>query len=138
MIGSGVHNYLCFGPGDLILSRFLPSDEEYEATGFRPEWRKYGIGYGGRTSLVWFWIQTGIISVILYWAFQITLARKVYSLYQRSVDTEYAILALGFLGVVLVASLDYFAHSSVMVRETFLAAPYYYIAALLLRKDLNR
>lgn len=128
MNSSGAHNYLGFGPGDVIISRFLP-------TGENPLWFKHGIGYGGRTSLIKFWIETGIISVILYLAFQITLARKVYGLYQRSVDPQYVILALGFLGVIVVAFLDYFAYSHVMVEGTFLIAPYYYIAALLLRGE---
>lgn len=130
MNSSGAHNYFGFGPGDVTESRFLPIGED-------PLWFKYGIGYGGRSSLVRYWVETGILSVLLYWAFQMILARKVYSLYQRFKDTEYAILALGFLGVVLVASFDYFVYSDVMVREPFLAAPYYYIAALLLRRDLN-
>jgi len=126
MNSSGVRNYLGFGPGDIIESRFLPGNVD-------ALWSRYGLGYGARTTLVYAWVQTGMISVIIYWAFQITLARKVYGFYKRSLDPQYVILAFGFLGVILVAALDYFAYSKVMFEEAFLAGPYYYIAAVLLK-----
>jgi len=123
-----IHYLIGFGPGDVTGSRFTAVDDSEN-----PIDDKYELGYGGRTGAIWFWIQTGILSSIVYLAFHFLIFAHVFRGFEWLKNQRDQILALGFLASVLVFTIDYLSYSRCMIQVSCLVYTYYYFASVVIR-----
>jgi hypothetical protein len=86
--------------------------------------RQYGVRYGGRTSFIWLWMQTGIIGVGLYILLIISFLYYVFRNY------NFTYISLGLIGCVVVYLFDFLTYSNTFLKEFSISIPFYYIMAL--------
>ena len=116
----GMMNILVgYGPGDIVASSFLPYKN--------PLLEKYNIGYGGRLGVVWIMMQIGLIGVIIFVIFHISLFIKVYEKYSEMTIEEDVIKILAMLGIILVFFIDFFTYSSELLYSPGITIAYYFL-----------
>jgi len=108
-----------YGAGDIVESSLLP----YE----NPLLEKYNIGYGGRLGVVWIMMQLGVIGVIIFVIFQISLFIKVYKKYAEATVKEDVIKILAMLGIILIFFIDFFTYSSELLYSSGITIAYYFL-----------
>jgi hypothetical protein len=86
--------------------------------------QQYGVRYGGRTSFVWLWLQTGILGVGTYLIF---LLGMLFYLFRNYSNTY---INLGLIGGVIIYLVDFLTYSNVFLKEFSIIVPFYFIMAL--------
>jgi hypothetical protein len=104
------------GPGKLVESK-LKSDSGTML-------KQYGVRYGGRTSFIWLWLQTGILGTTLY------IGLILFIMFYLFKNYNYTWINLGLLGSVLVYLFDIFSYSNSFLKEFCLSIPFYFVLAL--------
>ena len=108
-----------YGPGDIVTSSFLPYTD--------PLLEKYNIGYGGRLGVVWIMMQLGLIGMIIFVIFQISLFLKVYKKYSEMTIEKDVIKILSILGIIMIFFLDFFTYSSELLYSAGITIVYYFL-----------
>jgi len=119
---------LGFGPGCMISSPHLDAQDQ--------PFRKFGIR-GAMTGFIKFVLQTGVLGVVFLTYFLVKLLQNAYHKYRESHDYIYKMVALGFIGATFVFLLDFFVYSVSTLYLGVLTPVYFYVAAIILRKDLQ-
>lgn len=127
--GGLIRMLIGFGPGEMILSPHLGRSQwtAYEAFGI----------HGALTGFVTLVLQTGFLGVAFLTYFLLSLFRYVYNLYQKSMNTNFKILALGFLLATFVFVMDFYIYSESTLFFGILTPIYYYIATLLVQEKFH-
>lgn len=112
--------FVGFGPGELVKSSFTKYN--------KPLLEKYKIGYGGRIGLVWVLMQLGIIGLIIFLSFHISLFIKAMNIYKKynNQNESIKIYGLTFLGLSLIYFLDFFTYSPSLILNPALVLVYFY------------
>ena len=121
-----IHVLIGMGPGDIIQSRFLKD------VGSNPILEKYGVRYAGRTAMLWFFIQLGILGAVVYAFFHIFLFLKIGALYRNTKYKYTRALCLVAMSFVFVFFIDGIFYSNNMLKTGAMMLPYFYLAALIL------
>jgi len=103
----------------IVESSFLP----YE----NPLLEKYNIGYGGRLGMVWIMMQLGLIGMMIFIIFQLSLFIKVYKKYSEVTKEEDVIKILAILGIILIFFIDFFTYSSELLYSSGITITYYFL-----------
>lgn len=128
MCKSGIHNYIGYGPGETIKTRFLPGHDN------DLNWNKFRLGYGGKTALMSLWLQVGLVGVSLYLLYMLHLFLTVCKCYLRhGTYREHIPTAVGVLGGVSVFMLDFLLYSDASMQYSFIWGVLFYAAGLVLR-----
>lgn len=116
------------GPGEIIMSSFLPYDNPME--------EKYNLGYGARLGFLWTSMQIGILGSLAFLYFHLILFSRVYKKYRMSTDKEYKVILLGTIGLSIIFLIDYFTYSDSVVYQPSVVFTYLYMfSMILLYKD---
>ena len=107
-----------YGPGDIVASSFLPYGD--------PLLEKYNIGYGGRLGVVWMMMQLGVVGMIIFVIFHLSLFFKVYRKYIEVNQEEEIIKMLGMMGIIIIFFIDFFTYSSELLYSAGVTLAYYY------------
>ncbi len=120
-----IHILFGMGPGDIIMSSFLPYHN--------PMIEKYHLGYGARTGFIWTMMQIGIIGSFIYLLFHILLFRRVFVRYKSNTNIEHKVMFLTTIGVSIVFFLDYFTYSPSLTTNQAMVYTYFYLFYYILK-----
>lgn len=102
--------WLGFGPGDLIMSRF----SEFYGIYLSEEdlmHNKYGIGYGGRSGVIFTFLQIGFFGTLVYLLFIREIFQRWKKLLLINLFSKYYYLYLGLCTTAIVFIIDFFTYS---------------------------
>ena len=116
------------GAGRLVHSRFVPESRKLLLN-------KYGLGYGARTGILWFFIQTGLLGATFFVLFYFALLKKIYTIAKKNLAIKDKLMTIGFTVVTLSLLLDFFTYSNAFIQNGALILPYFYIAVIILKKN---
>ena len=106
------------GPGDIIMSRFTiswsPGFSEDMISGI-----KYGIGYGGRTGVLFTAMQIGFLGTMVYFLFVFKVFSQFFqkTFYANDIQADKKIIALGLAGFLGIFIFDFFVYSQVAFQN---------------------
>lgn len=122
-----IHVLFGMGPGEIIMSSFLPY--------FNPMEEKYHLGYGARTGFIWTMMQIGIIGSFIYLLFHVLLFRRVFVRYKSSTNIEHKVMLLTTIGISIIFLMDYFTYSPSLTITQAMVFTYFYIFYYVLTFD---
>ncbi|MFC1837487.1 hypothetical protein ACFLYW_02255 [Thermodesulfobacteriota bacterium] len=122
---------LGLGAGDIVHSRFDPDSKNARL-------KKYGLGYGSGTGLLWMFIQIGIIGSLIFLLFYLKLVLRIYKIWLHSNNLETNIRSLSFLGMTAVFFIDFTTYSTGFMTSNVLMGVYFYLAAIILKEPSNK
>ncbi len=103
--------YFGKGPADIMMSRF----SEYYGVYLSEEeilLEKYGVGYGGRSGLIFTFIQVGVLGLLFYLFLIHALFKQVRKVYANTkMGSRLSTLALGAFGSYIVFLMDFLTYS---------------------------
>jgi|AntRauTorckE6833_2_1112554.scaffolds.fasta_scaffold01104_3 hypothetical protein len=120
------HILIGLGPGEILESSFLPKNEEKLLN-------EYGIGYGGRTGLIYIFMQVGLIGTFLFFMIPFLIYRRIDHIFKNTNSTYIQTLALGCLGSFMVYFIDMFTYSPIMIEAGALVAVFFAMPALIIQ-----
>ena len=121
-----------FGSGKMVTSLILSPQSLTEIGTVQ-----FDIGYGF-TGFVWVILQVGLLGVGFLVYFYFTMFKHAYKLYQNSTDQNYKAIGLGFLGINMVFSLDFFTYSKTTLTSGVLTPVYFYTAFIIFKSFIPK
>ena len=120
-----IYQLIGFGPGAMIQSPHLGRKEViFEQFSIR----------GATPGAIKFTLQLGFLGDLFLTYFFLVLFRKTYLISKKSSNTNFKLVALGFLGATLMFLMDFFIYGSSLFLGV-LTPVYFYVASILLMKD---
>jgi len=86
--------------------------------------RLYGVRYGGRTTFIWLWLQTGILGTAVYLIMILIIGFYLFKKYNHT------FINLALIGCIIIYLFDFFSYSITFLKEFSLSISFYYILAL--------
>jgi len=117
------------GPGDVVKSRFLPGGEN-------PILTKYGIRYGGRTALVFFLLQTGLLGTFFYFWFHVKLGMRMIKIYISERRVGRMLFSKGSILMIIVFFIDSLTYSKSMLTSKPIMMFYLFCIGIQINKNI--
>jgi len=121
------------GPGDIIQSSLnnqfpgVKNDRQLLM-------RKYGLGYGVRTGVLWTVMQVGILGALFYVLFILKFVRSIFKILKSSNNIRIKEFCLALIGMGFVVLMDYFTYSSTFFYVGAISNSFFLLGAVVFKR----